>query len=290
MILTTGEWLFCRVKGRRDKKQDAYDSIRSAIRRLGHLYNHFKKHKKEISFLSSCDQNNSADIFLRENFQILKWTVEIYTSSDKEEPKSGLKADLYCLIKDAAEKWMGAYLGKNDDDPAEKVRKFMALLKLRKDEIFADATFNLNKLRNVKNRKPSELPDKDDILTIKEYVIKRMGEITNDRFLLIDVHLYVELRDCANTRLIIINERWGGEPSLLTISEWKEAENDVWLDKKRLKEIPEEATNGGKITFQIGKGINRLVSLIIPKDTIKAMQVLCDQVVRSNAGVKESNP
>ena len=95
----------------------------------------------------------------------------------------------------------------------------MALLKLRKDEIFADATFNLNKLRNVKNRKPSELPDKDDILTIKEYVIKRMGEITNDRFLLIDMHLYVELRDCTNTRLIIINERPGGEPSLLTISE-----------------------------------------------------------------------
>ena len=39
---------------------------------------------------------------------------------------------------------MGAYLGKNDDDPAEKVRKFMALLKLRKDEIFADAMFNLS--------------------------------------------------------------------------------------------------------------------------------------------------
>ena len=165
----------------------------------------------------------------------------------------------------------------------------MALLKLRKDEIFADATFNLNKLRNVKNRKPSELPDKDDILTIKEYVIKRMGEITNDRFLLIDMHLYVELRDCTNTRLIIINERREGEPSLLTISEWKEAENDVWLDKKRLKEIQEEATNGAKVTFQTGKGINRLVSLMIPKDTIKAMQVLSDPVVRSNAGVKESN-
>ena len=104
MILTIGEWLFCRVKGRRDKKQDVYDSLRSAMRRLGHLYNHFKKHKKEISFFSSYDQNNSADIFLRENFEILKWTVEIYTSSDKEEPKSGLQAGLYCLIKDAAEK------------------------------------------------------------------------------------------------------------------------------------------------------------------------------------------
>ena len=62
-----------------------------------------------------------------------------------------------------------------------------------------------------------------------------MGEITNDRFILIDMHLYVELRDCTNTRLIIINGQRGGEPSILTISEWKEAENDVWLDKKMLK-------------------------------------------------------
>ena len=109
----------------------------------------------------------------------------------------------------------------------------MALLKLRKDEIFADATYNLNKRRNVKNRKPSELPYEDDILTIKECVIKRMGEITIDPFLLIDIHLYVELQDFTNTRLIKFTGRRVGEPSRLTISEWKEAENDVWLDKKR---------------------------------------------------------
>ena len=36
------------------------------MRRLAHLYNHFKKRKEEISFFSSCDQNNSADVFLRE--------------------------------------------------------------------------------------------------------------------------------------------------------------------------------------------------------------------------------
>ena len=111
----------------------------------------------------------------------------------------------------------------------------MALLKLKKDEIFADSTYNLNKRRKVKNRKPSELPDEDDILIIKKYVIKRMGEITNDPFLLIDMYLYVELWDCTNTRLIIFNRRRGGEPSRSTISEWKEAKNDVWLDKKRLK-------------------------------------------------------
>ena len=48
-------------------------------------------------------------MFLRENFEIFKWAVEIYTSSDKEEPKSGLKGGLYYVIKDAAEKCMGVY-------------------------------------------------------------------------------------------------------------------------------------------------------------------------------------
>ena len=109
IILTIGEWLFSRVKGWRDKKQDVYDSVRSVMRRLGHMYNHFKKLKEEISFFSSCDQNNLADMFLRENFEIFKWAVEMYTSSDKEEPKSGLKAGLYYVIKDAAEKCMGVY-------------------------------------------------------------------------------------------------------------------------------------------------------------------------------------
>ena len=37
IILTIGEWLFSRVKGRRDKKQDVYDSVRSVMRRLGRL-------------------------------------------------------------------------------------------------------------------------------------------------------------------------------------------------------------------------------------------------------------
>ena len=226
-ILTIGEWLFSGVKSRRDKKQDVYDSVRSAMRRLGHLYNPFKKRKEEISFFSSSDQNNSTNMFLRENFEIFKWAVELYTSSDKEESKSGLKAGLYYLIKDAAEKCMCVYLGENNDDSAEKVWKYMALLKLKKDEIFADSTYNLNKRRKVKNRKPSELHGEDDILTIKKYVIKRMGEITNDPFLLIDMYLYVELRDFTNTRLIIFNGRRGGEPSRPTISEWKEAKNDV---------------------------------------------------------------
>ena len=84
-ILTIGEWLFSGVKGRRDKKQDVYDSVRSAMRKLGHLYNHFKKRKEEISFFSSSDQNNSTDMFLRGNFEIFKWALKFILAATKSQ-------------------------------------------------------------------------------------------------------------------------------------------------------------------------------------------------------------
>ena len=36
--------------------------------------------------------------------------------------------------------------------------------------------------RNVKFCKHSDLADEDDIVTLKEYIIKRIGEITSDDF------------------------------------------------------------------------------------------------------------
>ena len=40
----------------------------------------------------------------------------------------------------------------------------------------------MNVERNVKFCKSSDFADEDNIVTIKEYVIKRMGEITSDAF------------------------------------------------------------------------------------------------------------
>ena len=76
-----------------------------------------------------------------------------------------------------------------------------------------------------------------------------MGEITRDAFFLMDMHLHVELRGSTITTLILVNGCRRRQPSCLVISDWKDAENDNWLDKKRLKEIPEEIKEV-KITLQ----------------------------------------
>lgn len=68
-------------------------------------------------------------------------------------------------------------------------------------------------------------------------------------YLLMDMHLYVELRDSTITRHILVHGCRRRQPSRLVISDWKDAENDNWLHKKRLKEIPEEIKEV-KITLQ----------------------------------------
>ena len=63
----------------------------------------------------------------------------------------------------------------------------------------------MNAESNVKLCKTSDLSDERDILTIKEYVIRRTNGITKDPFHSMRVHSYVELCNCNITRLILFN-------------------------------------------------------------------------------------
>ena len=44
-----------------------------------------------------------------------------------------------------------------------------------------------------------------------------------------------------------------------------------------------------KIAYQSGKGSNHLAPVLIPEDTVRAMEVLCDLDIRREVGVLESN-
>lgn len=92
-------------------------------------------------------------------------------------------------------------------------------------------------------------------------------------------------------RLTIFNGRRGGEPARLTIKEWENALNNVWLDKQRIQNTLSESQleSGMKITYQSGKGVNHSVPVLIPTDTIEAMKLLGSADIRSQAGVSEKN-
>ena len=71
-----------------------------------------------------------------------------------------------------------------------------------------------------------------------------------------DKDSYAELRDLTVSWLTLSNARRGGEPTRMLLSEWKEAEKNVWLREK------EPASD--------------LVPVLIPPDVTTAAQILSE--------------
>lgn len=76
------------------------------------------------------------------------------------------------------------------------------------------------------------------------------------------------------------------------MDDWKGAEDGDWLDQQRLDDLDEVdkmLVQALEITYMTGKGNNHLVPIIFPPDTIEAIRVLCDPLVRAQVDVSENN-
>ncbi|XP_057290065.1 uncharacterized protein LOC130612732 isoform X2 [Hydractinia symbiolongicarpus] len=282
IILMIGSRLYEKVKRRQDKKHEIQNTVRTDMRRLSHLYTHFQS--KNVNAF----HGNASDMFIRTNFDALKDAIELYTDSNAEQQKAGLKAALYYLISGSAKKCVGHFLAQDKDDVAKQFSDFLVLLALRKDEVFADATYDLNLRRNVKSKKPAQLPIEQDIKIIREHIVSTVKRFEEDPFIIWDSHTFIKLRDCTCTRLTLFNGRRGGEPARLLLREWQEAEEGTWLDRQRFDVVDNDGDL--KITYQTGKGVNHLVPVLIPKDIFFAMRTLADKEIRRNVGISETNP
>lgn len=243
IILMLGTQFYARVKRRKSKKDGVVSKVRADMRRLGHLYSRFKE------LLPNTE--SAADMFLCSNFITLQDVIESYTDSNLDVQKSGLKSQLYYLLLKSAKKLKGHYMISNEKQKRVETDEFIVLLGHQKDDVFGDATYELNERRNVKTKKPSSLPIEDDIELIRNHILQTMKKYAEDPFHMWDLHSFKELRDSVCARLTIFNGRRGGEPSRLLLREWKEALDGTWLDNQR--EISNDA--GSLITYQNGKGI-----------------------------------
>ena len=287
MILTVGARLYDKSKRKMDKVAEVQRYVRSEMRRLANVYNAFKS---QIIFKVKC--GNALDMLLRENFDNLRVAIESVTAGDDGEMKGGLKYGLYYLIRNSALIWKATFLVKEKDDDAKDMENFLAVFNLWKDYIFGDATYHLNRSRQIKLRKPTNLPLEEDVAAMRTHVLSQITKYTSDSFHLFDQHSFVELRNAVCVRLTMFNARRGGEPARLLIQEWRDAEQDIWIDKQRIAALDPIETallQNLKIMYQGGKGNNHLVPIIIPNDSVKAMSLLCDPAVRSTVGVHETN-
>ena len=118
----------------------------------------------------------------------------------------------------------------DNDEIASEIDEFQEVLSLNYNLVFSDATYNLNRQRQMKLRRPEELPSEDDVAKLKLYSVQKSEKILEDKYRIWDSYSFAELRDLTVCRLTLFNARRGGEPARMSINEWQEAEKCEWLD------------------------------------------------------------
>lgn len=295
VICFIGKRLWTQSKRKADKKNEVRKGVMTSMRRLSALYLLFLKQQEELGVVKQ-REGNVADMFIRANFTHLEQAVIEYTTkgfgNSTDDLKHGLKTAIYCLIKKACKLIKGMYLIDDEDDKASDVDKFIDVFELSHDYLFGDATYAMNRNRNEKLRKPEALPLEEDIAKVREYTLFRMQAITKESYVIFDTHNFVELRDLLVSRLTLFNARRGGEPCRLRLVEWEDAAKNAWISQQevqKLDELDRALLKDLKVAYQTGKGNKHLVPILLPPDTMDAMEMIVREENRALAGVNKTN-
>ena len=223
-----GNVFYRSLKRKKDKKVEVRKSIRQDIRRIARLYLTMKKSTiVEI-------HHNSRDVFLQQNFSSMRDALDECSHNGKKF-KAGLKQNFLYLLKRVAKVLICLDLEKFDKKGSEEISYFLKLLELWEDFIFGDAVYQSNKNREVKLRRPHNLPLEEDVIKIRNEILKRLSEETPLN--LFNENSFVQLREAVCSRLTLLNGRRGGEPSRTFLDQWIDAKKDGCIDQQRAQEL-----------------------------------------------------
>ena len=286
-ILFVGSNLYKKLSIKVSKKSGVNKRVRHDMRTLSSLYLAFKSNE-----LYQSTHGSSIDMFLPANFDIFTEAVEKVTNSEEEETmKSSLVRDIFYLVQKSVKKLRAYYSMRENDELASQLERFLIGFLDEQDSFLYAARYNMEKARLVTTRKPSLLPIEEDVKAVRDYTLQIMKDLLSV-FELWTSHTFIELRNSTLTRLTLLNGRRGGEVGRLLLSEWKEAEENNWIDSQRYKQLSKGEkmlVDAMKITYMAGKGNRHVVSLLIPEDTVPALRKLTDMNVRKACGVSNNN-
>ncbi|XP_030844967.1 uncharacterized protein LOC115925389 [Strongylocentrotus purpuratus] len=292
ILLEVGKKMFNKQRRKVDKKSEVKKSVMADMRRLANLHSKMNMAEQAIGSLPD-KSGNICDLFKRKNFRHLEEAIDAYTKVESSEGvgvKAGLKLALYYLLKRTSKILRGMFLIDDEDDKANDIAKWVTVFETSKDMIFGDAEYSLSKTREEKLRRPEQQPEEEDLRKVRDYTVKKINELGVREN--IDVHEFIELRNCVVSRLTLFNARRGGEPSRLTVKAWEDADRGVWLDRRHLDELDaleKTLIDSLKIGYQTGKGNHHLVPILFPQDCVVGLKKLADKDVRRACGIAESN-
>jgi hypothetical protein len=276
-----------------EKRAEKRKSLMSNLRRLAHLFLEFKKivlQKNPNLAFDSC-----RDMFKRDNILGIQSAINsMTTDNEKNLIKSGLKVSLRYLISDVCRVMRAYFLFTRQDDEAEEMNKFISVLQVYWPSFFATAEESVLKKRQSHLRRPSNLPKDEAVDKLNIFTKETIENLSSDAgYKFLESSNYCQLRDTVVCRLTLFNARRGGEPSRMTLQEWNDALNGVWVDQSKVANITDEKEKkllkDYKIAYIQASKVSKLVSLLIPEDCWKAMKILADPEIRRHAGINEKN-
>ena len=168
--------------------------------------------------------------------------------------------------------------------------KFLDALHLQWDFIFYNAEVHCE-ARREGLRKPSAMPDNDDVEALRSFSISEMNAMLDRPYDLWDDNLFVKLRNLILTRVTLFNARRSGEPARLTLREWNDVSRYAWIDPQLTEQIGDTQElfllKDMKLAYQAGKGSRKLVLVLFPKDTLESISKLLME--RSNCSIHPDN-
>ena len=279
MITTVGKVLWQRSV-RRDRK-----STMGEMRKLASLLHAARN-------ISKNDKFTGHDMLLPANFRIVVDALGAVTAKEDDGLKAGLKLSLGYLLKKAARFTKCEFIIDGKDEEVRETDKFLSLLDGSWGYLFSSAQIQLEANRASSLRRPRSLPLEEDVQKLRTYVLGRIKQMVDDKYLVWTPSEFIELRSLLVSRLTLFNSRRGGEPARLLLTEWSDAEVSAWISDEMTERVedPLEQALLGKylLAYQRGKGSRRMVPILIPVDMLTALNLLVK--VRPECAVDSRNP
>ncbi|XP_062573990.1 uncharacterized protein LOC134235837 [Saccostrea cucullata] len=277
-------------KGSAIKATEKLNTLRSKLRRLARLFINFKSMASERGIeIKSCDE-----MFKIDTATLFSAAVQKMTNFDSEEEdfKCGLNVGLKSLIIEVCDTLYATYLIKRKELLAKEVKEFQEVLKMYWRYFFITAREILMKKMHSQSRAPTRLPTIEEYQQLRDFTKEEIAKMVDDIYTPVNQGIFCKLRNLISCRRTLFNARRGGEATRLTISELEDAFSHKWADKTFFKKIDEDIE---KLMCKIvcaylhsSKKLE-LVSVIIPDDCWKGLEMLKDVENRKLAGVHPKN-
>ena len=146
-IIMFGSKLFRKLKSTQDKKVEVRKSVMTDMRRLGHVFTHFR----DVFQKQNLGTATVPDMFKQEHLDILHDACDHYTSRKDTDgkDKAGLQVAIYYLLTKAAKTLRVFHLIRRDTVKANETAEFLDVLRESKDTFISLVVLSITPIRTA---------------------------------------------------------------------------------------------------------------------------------------------